>query len=187
MVRLLFTLLFRMLMSFSEAAQVACLREGMDRSIVQHIYATRFVSDFDTLDLAVELLADLAEQLKEVSSGIEFDKAFISQLLRLPFADDVDPDTMDDMAAALSPYMADARFQEALMTSNQVTAAFELLDQTVLLYAPSPEQGTSSPTTIHSPSNQARQSIHLPPPPNHLQHILPPRIPQVLLPHHPPP
>ncbi|KAF2153322.1 hypothetical protein K461DRAFT_267915 [Myriangium duriaei CBS 260.36] len=120
-------------------AQVASLKAGLDRAILQHVHTSLFISKDDTVELALELLGDISSHLKDITEDIDFDQDFISQLLRLPCNEDVDPDLFVDMAAAFSLYLADSRFQEAILSANQIILAFNLLERTIFLLANSPK------------------------------------------------
>ncbi|GAM84158.1 hypothetical protein ANO11243_021510 [Dothideomycetidae sp. 11243] len=124
-------------------AQIATFKAGYDRAILHHVHTCLFINKDDTTELALELLGDLSQHLKDVEPDAPFGKDFISQLLRLPCYEDVDQDTFLDIAAAISPYIANSGFQEETLATDQVDLTFKLLDRTIFLLAnsPSAEQG----------------------------------------------
>ncbi|KAF4547094.1 Hypothetical protein D9617_59g026330 [Elsinoe fawcettii] len=122
-----------------EPGQQAALAADIDRSVLQHVQTCLFISEDDTVDLGVELLGDISQHLKDSDTVKSYDKDFVHQILRLPCVEDVDQDSFLEMVTAISPYLSQPRFQEAVLIYNRTHLAFDLLGRVIFMLSNSPK------------------------------------------------
>ncbi|TKX25663.1 hypothetical protein C1H76_2313 [Elsinoe australis] len=122
-----------------EPAQKAALSAHLDRAVLRHIHTCLFISKDETTDLGTEFLAMVAQHLKDTEATKNFDKDFVNQALRLPCVEDVDQDTFLEMATAIGPYLAYPQFEAAVLSTDQINLAFELLEKTIFMLSNSPK------------------------------------------------
>jgi len=79
------------------------------------------------------LLGDITQHLTKSEIVNEYNQDFISKIFRLPFLEPIAIDGLDDIIVAISPYFTFADFQQAVLTTNQIEAAFESLSKIAFL------------------------------------------------------
>lgn len=132
-VSLCFNLLSHVAEQLAAPAQQAALRASLHVSLLHYIDQHPWDEEDTQLALSIDVLLDIVQQKQHIQIQEDYDPGWIASLLKLPCIDELEAERFLDAANVTIPYLADVKFQTAVLSKHQLPLAFELLETSTFI------------------------------------------------------